>query len=325
MENLLNLTNILKRDVSDKEMEPYINRILALSDAKLTEDLFVLMFYTRDIRGGKGERKLFYDLFDILNRALPLVSIEALKLVPQYGCWRDLFEMACNVPSDSPLRLKVIELAIEQVIKDESQNKDFFTPDHPFFSPQAEKPSLSLVAKWLPRESSKKLKVKALAAQLAVAMNPDSPSPKAVYRKRVSALNSVIKTLEITMCNGLWSDIKPSSVPQVALKKYAKGFLNQPVEKYGRKFPSLEPDRIVCADNFLSHLENVGNKPQHKTDKPEDLNDPRYDPVRICVGTILKRNMAPEPKSIDDTSLTKQLAIQLTNLDYNDYGGYWGC
>ena len=120
---LVDLSVLLVRGASQTRIEPLF--LQALEEAE--EDAFVLAFQTRDIRGGKGERALFQLLFATTMKVKPRLALAVLDLVPEYGCWRDLFSM------DLP---QVLELAANQLLDDA----------------KSEDKSISLCAKWAPRE-----------------------------------------------------------------------------------------------------------------------------------------------------------------------------
>ena len=61
----------------------------ALAAAEAWEDAFVLAFQCRDVRGGKGERDLFRELFFALRGHQPRLADALLPLVPEYGYWED--------------------------------------------------------------------------------------------------------------------------------------------------------------------------------------------------------------------------------------------
>lgn len=58
----------------------------------LTQDLFVLMASTRGVRGGKGERDLFYDLFFAVGRSFPNQCVDMVKggVVQHVGSFKDI-------------------------------------------------------------------------------------------------------------------------------------------------------------------------------------------------------------------------------------------
>ena len=239
---LLDLSVMLNRGQTAEFIRDHVDRIAASGDHDALEDLFVLAFQTRDVRGGKGERDLFTHLFNALTATKPSLAHATLDLVPEYGCWRDLFALAGDETEEFVRRL-----AVAQFLKDEATLA--------FAQARGEEPKLSLVAKWLPREHSNKDARASLARTFALELCPRSRQPQAEYRKRVSAVNKALKTVETTMCGGAWADIDPSHVPGRALSKYRAAFLNQPVKgEHGRKTPSTKDDRIACEEHFREHF-----------------------------------------------------------------------
>jgi Mg-chelatase subunit ChlD len=56
-------------------------------------DLFVLLFEKRDCRGGEGERVIFHHMLLRLYTEFPHIASKMLELVPEYGCWKDPWEI----------------------------------------------------------------------------------------------------------------------------------------------------------------------------------------------------------------------------------------
>ena len=54
-------------------------------------DLFVLMFQTRDCRGGKGEKLLFYQLILLIHELFPVTTSSMLPLIAEFGSFKDFF------------------------------------------------------------------------------------------------------------------------------------------------------------------------------------------------------------------------------------------
>ena len=252
----VDLSVVAVRGVSLDTIKPLMEEILAEGalDLQMYEDAFVLAFQTRNIRGGKGERTASYMMFGYLLKYTPEM-VKMLDLVPQFGCWRDLFEFASNIlEKESPwciaTKEAVIRIAKAQLIA------DVITPN--------DKP-ISLCAKWAPRESKGNDLDQALAKELANAMFPHimkfSQRLRA-YRKMLSKLNMRIKTVEVNMCAGDWASIEPSGVPGRALDKYRAAFLNEgtPTKKGQRiqrrnllRLPDDE-DRMECRRHFRSYF-----------------------------------------------------------------------
>jgi hypothetical protein len=246
-----------------------LSAVLDLGTQEATEDAAVMTFHSRNVRGGKGERDVFYALFQQLAAERPGLALDLMKLVPHYGCWRDVFHLACAVAS---LREKALEMAAAQLRADAATVEG----------------SISLCAKWAPRERTSGRKEKdvseatkarrekewALAKDLAAQMFPGESkfsNQMRMYRKLVTGLNKRLDTVETHMCSKDWASIKPGGVPGRAGKIYSKAFLNlalrnkKEVEAVGRRRRGVgedtvvlrhpdDEDRMACRDNFVKHF-----------------------------------------------------------------------
>ncbi len=247
------LFTMLNRNLELEYIRSSVDMVVAASgvDSKAMRDLFVMAFQTRDIRGGKGERKLFYNFMRVLAAYDGPAVRRLLKLVPEYGCWRDMWEIL-GVASH-------LEQTIFEIVKS-TYEKDLAA--YSVMMP-GEKSNLSLLAKWLPREGSGAYP--GLAKKLANYLySADLSERKRLvqYRKDVSKLNRALKTVEINMCGGSWADIKPEAVPGRCMKNNTKAFLN---EKGGDlRYPSSE-DRMKCREHFQEFIKQLasGEKTAH--------------------------------------------------------------
>lgn len=204
----------------------FVNALLASE-----EDAFVLAFQTRDIRGGKGERELFKKMVEVLLEKRSHLMLGLLDLVPEYGCWRDLF----SLPEEA--KASVVKIAATQLKKDSviaSAN------------PEA---SISLCAKWAPREGKNTGLAKLLAAEI---FPGDKLSERLKgYRQLVAGLNRRLDTTEIKMCGRVWAEIEPAAVPGICLAKHIKAFLNEK-KSGGIRYPDNK-DRESCREHFQEH------------------------------------------------------------------------
>lgn len=209
---LVSLSTMLVRH----QTENYILQSASKCDLN---DLWLLAFQTRDVRGGKGERKLFYILFTELIKRTDKHKVKHLvKLIPEYGYWKDLWVLYDLVPDI------VNELVKETTLSDLRSD------------------SMSLLAKWIPRESGSQ---RILAKKLRKALGFSSKE----YRQTYSFLNKKLKTVEINMCSGAWSNIEPGKVPGRNLKLHTRAFLNTK--------KSVHEDRVKCALNFSNHFKGL--------------------------------------------------------------------
>lgn len=235
---LLTLFTMLNRGLEADYIKKNVKSIIGCVDVSGGDmaDLCVLCFQTRDIRGGKGERDLFYVFFEELYKHQPLVAGLLVPHIPTYGCWRDMWELAVNVPALAPTIYAHTKTVFEQDVE---------------FMNKGECGKMSLLAKWLPREGSATWP--GLAEQLCAAIYGPRTKTK-VYRQQVSALNRALKTVEVHMCGGTWSSIVPSAVPGRNLKLHMKAFLN--VDKNGEPRSTIE-DRVSCRAHFLEFIEGL--------------------------------------------------------------------
>ncbi len=223
--------------------ESYIANAIAKAPDAYLEDLCVMAFQLRDIRGGKGERDLFYTMMRCLAKRNPELTKHLVKLIPEYGCWRDLWELY-----DVPELKEAIEWAtVETWVSDGLQ----------------EKPK-SLLAKWIPRETSKTYP--GLARRFANLLFSHIPprSRMAEYRKAVATRNRKLKTTEINMCGKTWADITPDHVPGRSMKIHNAAFFNLKLDGSGKQKRritqtqrSSDPDRIACKEHFVDFLAKV--------------------------------------------------------------------
>ena len=207
MANLESL-RLLRARLSKKfAIEETVESILSGGTATF-EELFVLLFQTRSIRTGLGQRDATIALWRalILDSRTKAIGLNLLDLVPVYGRWKDLIQIAHECPDAMRRALDIIEAQIQ---KDELAMCDGTG-------------TISLLAKWMPREGHR------MAVECACRLFPGPmflPTRMKLYRKRIANLNKALDTVEIKMCSGAWDSIVPANVPALALKNYHNAFL----------------------------------------------------------------------------------------------------
>jgi hypothetical protein len=226
------LAALLVRGADPTMIKTKLNTVL--EDGHLT-DAFVLAFMNRNIRGGKGERDLFYTMFSHLHAKQPALAEELLDLVPHFGYWGDVFTL---VEKDETLKNRALILTTQKLVEDEGL--------------MTVKKSPSLLAKWIPREG------KPLAKELATLLSkkPQIQARLADYRKRISALNKYLQTTEIAMCADHWANIVPERVPGRCLKLHTKAFLNESLKGRGLRKPD-DAGRMDCREHFQRYFAEV--------------------------------------------------------------------
>ena len=239
----VDLSTSLVRGLDAESIKSGLNAVFAMGTEEAFEDAFVLAFQTRNIRGGKGERALTQEMFKHLLEVQPELTRDAmLELVPHFGCWRDLFVLAADEKVARAVKEKVWHIASRQLVADAT------TP---------EGQSISLCAKWAPREDKMPEQAKALAKLIFPEISKLSDRLKA-YRKYVAALNRRLDTTEVKMCAGDWEEIEPAKVPGRNLHIHRRAFLNEVAPKKKGEHVIVgqlrHPDdeaRMACRDHFV--------------------------------------------------------------------------
>ena len=154
-------------------------------------DLVVIAFQTRATRGmGKGEKDLFYQMLAKLPEEAVLAT---LPLVPHFGYYKDYLLMMEAEGMSQAIKERALSLMAEALRNDEKELEA---------AAQAERtPTLTLAAKYAPREGCHFDKGLGAAKKLAAALYGDA-NPAAArrkYRKLVSRLNAALGTTEVLM------------------------------------------------------------------------------------------------------------------------------
>lgn len=232
-DDLLKVDSNSLRDSYDEVSEAFGN---ALRDPQLKPWAIVLLFRIRDILNGKGERVLFRKLYTDLLAADQLTAILLIKLIPEFGYWKDLVQFYVET-ENKEFKEALVECCSDQ-LREDLQKIDEGSA------------KVSLVAKWLPRESSGKTelrkKQKEMIRDICRVLGYVSPTSKVDYKKYRKALtkisgalglNPTIEsilagigdgTLSLEKCLELF---KPGSIPSVAINRLR--FALQCLEKNG--------------------------------------------------------------------------------------------
>lgn len=160
------------------------------------------LLWSRDVRGGAGERTIFREILKFLiNTGKEKEAISLLRKIPEVGRWDDILvpvKMALNQPSDS-IPGRVASEAVK-MIREALENKQ------------------GLCAKWMPRKGP-----------VAVALTNELGLTPKQYRKTLVNLTKVVET---QMCAGDWDNINFSHVPSRASTIYSKAFMKRAAAKY---------------------------------------------------------------------------------------------
>ena len=160
------------------------------------------LFFSRDVRGGLGERRLFRVVLADLAKESPEYVKPIVSLVPEYGRWDDLW---CLL--DTPLRDDVVALVSSQL---ENDQRD--TQSHK---------SISLLAKWMPRCKTSSDRTRHYATILRNGLKMTERE----YQHTLSALTKYLGVVEQKMSARVWDGINYEAVPSRANLIYNDAFL----------------------------------------------------------------------------------------------------
>lgn len=237
--------------------------------------LYQLTAFTRDIISGKGEYQLTYMLIKEWYDHFPQLALNMLThLVHKgnnehpFGSWKDMkyFFKYCisnGVLINHPMIDHCVSLINNQLKLD-------IKSDNP-----------SLLAKWIPREKSSfgqmyeplacnYFKEYLQTAKSDVSKNKAKMKCKTRYRQLISNLNKKLGTTQIFQCNQVWSYINFNKVTSITISKQKLAFLNK--LKNGKQRNDVQ-DRVMCADNFKSHIQSSINSKKEVNGKRVSMED----------------------------------------------------
>ncbi len=297
-DNLLAFFFSLVRDLPDNKLcyifqqcllATVITASTPLFDARKTaEDLFVLAFQTRDCRGGKGERDLFYKMFLLLSMYYPRTSIALIPLIREYGSWKDYFHLLefihiqvelAGVADDQQqqyddkvdilrqLSNEILQYIARTILKDfnkvnTNQSEDDALEHHAGGdTDRAERRhiSISLATKYAPRENGQfHQNNKEYFNQLLDFIIPhhinNRTKQKKEYRKIISKCCQFLDITETKMCNKSFSSIDYTHVPSICMKKYTKAFLNEKLKG------KIDHNNIETGNRYPNDIDRVESR-----------------------------------------------------------------
>ena len=232
------------RNAGDQEIIVRFSRAYA-EDCDLA---MKMLFYSRDIRGGLGERRVFRTILKYLADAQTESVRKNLHYVSEYGRWDDLtvlFGTACE------------EDAVE-VIRDQLA-KDLAALD------AGEK--VSLMAKWLPSVNTSNAAAVKGGKRIAKALGMTD----AEYRKTLVKLRAKIRIIENNLRRKDYT-FEYSAQPSRAMLKYRKAFHRNDEERYAAFLDSVRAGEETIHTGALYPYDIVekalwflGNETERKT------------------------------------------------------------
>lgn len=168
-----------------------------------------ILFFSRDVRGGLGERSVFRTVLRYLAQNEPGSVLRNLENVAEYGRYDDLLALM-----DTPCQAPMVEQIAAQLKAD-------------LIALESGEESVSLLAKWLPSINASSAETVRNAKKIAHAMNLSDKQ----YRKMLSRLREKIKILENNLRQRDYTfDYKKQ--PSRAMFKYRRAFIRNDAERY---------------------------------------------------------------------------------------------
>lgn len=161
-----------------------------------------IIFYTRNCRGGKGERKVFYTALNWLLETHPDTLEKNFKHIPTFGTYKDL---SCLF--GTKYEIKILRFIADTLKSDLNLSKE-------------NKP-ITLCAKWVPTEKSSLDRKYNIVNKLCSLLEVSKKQFRSQY---LTPLRTYMKVIEQKMCAQQWDEINYEQVPSLAMKKYKKCF-----------------------------------------------------------------------------------------------------
>ncbi len=249
-----------------------------------------ILFYTRDIRAGLGERDLFRYAFNALANMYPSVAKQLIKYVPEYGRYDDLLVLL-----DSSIKNDVL-LFIKNQLEIDINNKKEGRP-------------ISLLAKWLPSINTSSSGARKYASIIASYLGMKQVD----YRKMLSFLRR-----ELIIENNLREEdysFEYPTIPGGAMFKYKNVFLTKDSVRYKQYLEDLSRGKVKINTNTLFPYEVI-RRFEKRADPSEyptlDAIWKNFDRTKINSKTIVVRDGSGsmyDGNSVSANSVATSLAI----------------
>lgn len=219
------------RNASVKEIE----RIFLSAFRENPIKALQLLFYTRDIPnrggGGLGERRIFYTIYMYLIQNEPEIALALGSLIPEYGSWRDVRELAkvCFKSGDIEFAKNLIEYQTYVIFTQKDNN---------------------LAAKWAVDENEKDRNFREFAMNTVTTMLNIT---RKVYRQTVVAARKGV--VERLMSDKQWDAIVYQHVPSRAMKLYRKAFGKHDSERFGKFIEAAKAGETKINSGVLNPVE----------------------------------------------------------------------
>ena len=175
-----------------------------------------MLFYSRDIRGGLGERRVFRTILNHLADTQPESVRKNLHLVSEYGRWDDLTVLFGTQCENDAMALIGSQLSKDLAALDAGRN-------------------VSLMAKWLPSVNTSNAESVRNGKRIAKALKMTD----AEYRRTLVKLRAKIRIIENNLREKDYT-FSYAAQPSRAMLKYRKAFRRNDEERYAAFLARVE-------------------------------------------------------------------------------------
>lgn len=168
------------------------------------------LFYSRDIRGGLGERRVFRVLLPHIAEHHKEEMLMTLGFIPEYGRWDDLYSFI-----DTKVESYMWEFVRTQFVQDKNSMEEGIAP-------------CSLLAKWLKKADASSRNTRKLGIYTAKKLGMSVYD----YKRICNRLRRYIDVVEQRMSARQWDSINYPTVSSRAMMNYRKAFARHDGERF---------------------------------------------------------------------------------------------
>jgi len=241
----------------------------------LTEDGDVSLqmeAYIGDPRDGKGEKKLRLLMLMFLRNVKPKTYVTHLRrFVQDFGCLKDLSILALSLKD---LNVNSFEIQLwKQIIEEAFQDGCTF---------------IRLVAKWIPKESSKRFKK--VARVLAKAFFPTSKDAMKLYRTEIVRKLTGGNLFETKLTDGRYAEIELDKLPAKTVLIWGRDNVVNPVWKQCKDAEKRKEMDKFHAGAFARHMSEKLNAFRAAAKDPNSKVKPKTTALEphVIIRTLLR-------------------------------------
>lgn len=224
---------LTKRETNYPELTTLVKNLKTDFDT-----LIALSFFIRSPRSGRGHRKLFRYIIQIMFIYDSQKILNILHKIPHHGRWDDIFYLFPNVLKlrkidfiEKNYGIKVNKESLKTLQQDQKKVVSFISSKflHFFHIFMSGKTGYELFCKWLPSEKSsfnRKYKVvQTLCDDLLISLK----DYRVIY---VSPMRKYSNILEQKMCSRDWASIQYDKVNNRKINQFRRSFLKNDSERF---------------------------------------------------------------------------------------------